>query len=106
MYLIVNTTNDKICTKWHYMNDNVEHVCWKTADEIEKAHSYRNDTTEIMKFYSKAGAQDYIETECDDQENLMIATTSYIQHVIEDFKVKFMKLFKNEDSNHHISSCC
>ena len=53
MYYIINPINSTVCSKWNYMNDTTEHFCWKTAEEIRNNNSYRNDTTEAIRFSTR-----------------------------------------------------
>lgn len=105
MYLIINPINNTICSKWHYMNDHTEHICWETAKQIEQAGSYRNDTTAPVKFHSQAKARAYIKKSLNNQQGLEIVTTSYIQHLVDMVEDKAKHLFKHDNTNNHMTSC-
>lgn len=105
MYYIVNPINDTVCSKWNYMNDKTEHICWKTAEEIKANNSYRNDTTEAIKFITKTKAEKFIETALENQKNLEIITTSFVQHLIDVIEYKIKHLYDHRDKNNHMTSC-
>lgn len=105
MYYIVNPINDTVCSKWNYMNDKTEHICWKTAEEIKVNNSYRNDTTEAIKFITKTKAEKFIETALENQKNLEIITTSFVQHLIDVIEYKIKHLYNHRDKNNHMTSC-
>lgn len=105
MYYIVNPINDTVCSKWNYMNDKTEHICWKTAEEIKANNSYRNDTTEAIKFITKTKAEKFIETALENQKNLEIITTSFVQHLIDVIEYKIKHLYNHRDKNNHMTSC-
>lgn len=105
MYYIVNPINDTVCSKWNYMNDKTEHICWKTAEEIKANNSYRNDTTEAIKFITKIKAEKFIETALENQKNLEIITTSFVQHLIDVIEYKIKHLYDHRDKNNHMTSC-
>lgn len=105
MYLIINPINNMICSKWHYMKDQTEHICWKTAKQIDQSNSFRNDTTEPVKFHSKAKVQKYIEKSLKNKENLEIVTTSYCQYLFDVLGDEIKHLFKHDNTNNHMTSC-
>ncbi|HJD08617.1 MAG TPA: hypothetical protein H9918_02335 [Candidatus Ligilactobacillus faecavium] len=105
MYYIVNPVNDTVCSKWNYMNDKTEHICWKTAEEIKGDNSYRDDTTEAIRFSTKAKAEKFIETALGNQKNLEIITTSFIQHLIDTIGYKIKHSYDHKDKNNHMTSC-
>ncbi|OAQ01716.1 hypothetical protein A3O11_05510 [Ligilactobacillus aviarius] len=103
MYYIINPINSTVCSKWNYMNDTTEHFCWKTAEEIRNNNSYRNDTTEAIRFSTKGKAENFIKTVLGNQKGLEIITTSYIQHLIDLIGNRIEQLFNHKNNKHHMT---
>lgn len=90
MYIIVNSFDNTIYSKWHYMNDKEEHICWKTIDQIKYAHTCRNDMIEVIKFRTRSQAQKFVKEILDNQSDLKIMEVSLL--AIESFKSENMGL--------------
>lgn len=102
MYIVINSTDDRICAEWNYITEKQKHICWKTPQEIEFDNSYKNDTTHMKKFETKKAALEFIRTNCKNDSSYFTISTNPIQRAIDNFLEYLSGQHTKEKTIHHL----
>lgn len=78
MYIVINSTDDRICAEWNYITEKQKHICWKTPQEIEFDNSYKNDTTHMKNLKQKKQLL-----------NLFVLIVKMIVHILQSQQIQF-----------------